>query len=307
MRSKHTEDGCPRHCARTRGALLAWMLVLGGCGDTGAGGTRESGHGSAQVGGTVVSTVNGYPISIADVRSFAERSGLSPREALERLQAEQLLMAEAEQRGISSPAIDLVAARARTQALLDAEAQEIQLSDAELRSAYDRDARFKRGERRASVHVLAILGKKPTPEQEKAARAVAVEAIASIGTLSPEAIVERYKGQRNGIELRVERLPPVEREGQFVEEFAAALFSRNDPGVIAEPVRTRFGWHAIRLLEITPAQTVPFEQVAGELRKELVTQRRSARATALITELRQRHGASIEDEALQKLSAVGNE
>jgi hypothetical protein len=281
--------------------------MLSACGDRGAGDVRASERGRAEVGGTIVSTVNGHPISVADVRTFAEQAGLSPRESLERLQAELLLMGEAEERGVASPAIDRVAARARAQALLDAEAEAVRVSDAELRSAYERDPRFHRGEQRSSVHVLAKLSEKATPAQEQAARALLADARAAMGTLSPEAIVERYRGTRDGIELHAERLPPVERNGPFVKEFLQALFSRNDPGVIAEPVRTRFGLHAVRLLEITPARAIPFDEAAPTLRAEILLERRRAHTEALLTALRQKHGAKLDAEALEKLAAVSNE
>jgi peptidyl-prolyl cis-trans isomerase SurA len=51
--------------------------------------------------------------------------------------------------------------------------------------------------------------------------------------------------------------------GRFVPEFENAAFSLNKPGDISEPVRTRFGYHLIKL--IGKRERLPYEEMRGEL------------------------------------------
>lgn len=55
------------------------------------------------------------------------------------------------------------------------------------------------------------------------------------------------------------------RPGQYVPEFEAAAMALSTPGDISEPVKTKFGYHVIRLVEARPARSRPFDEVKGEL------------------------------------------
>ena len=85
-----------------------WCIagVLAGaaaCGNGGSGGAVSGKHsqGHAEVGGQVISTVHGFPITVADVQGLVDASDLTPPEALRRLQEERLLIAAAEERGFA--------------------------------------------------------------------------------------------------------------------------------------------------------------------------------------------------------------
>lgn len=295
--------------ARFFGLLLCAACALFGCGDDGAG--RFGGkaqRGDAKVGGAVVSTVNGHPITLSDVEALMRASGsgeqLTAREALERLQAEQLLMAEAERRGIAGGAIDQVAERARVQALLDAEAAANVATEAELRAAYENDLRFHVPEMRKSIHVLARANEQATDEQVKAAFAVAQKAVADLRTLTPAEILARYTGKIDGVTVKSEELPPVHRGSAFVKEYLTGLFSIPEVGVVPEPVRTRFGWHAIRVTEISPPEETSYEDALKTLRSELTTKKQTDAMKALLLDLRHAHPVTIVPDANDKLSLV---
>lgn len=285
-------------------ASVGLCLSAVGCGGgtgAGPGGPRR---GSSEIGGSVVSTVNGHPIYVAEVEEVARATGLSPEEALRRLQTEQLLMAEAERRGVAGPAIEQVADRARVQALLEAEAAANEASESELREAYEKDPRFHVPERRASTHVLAKLDAKASPEQEQAARAIAERAIADLEKLDLPELQQRYAGEIDGIKVKVESLPAVDREDNLVKEYMEALYSLSSPGVVPEPVRTRFGWHAIHLTQILPPHETPFEVAVKTLRPEVSNRKKAAAVTSLLTDLRRTYAVTVMDGVNDKLSVV---
>jgi parvulin-like peptidyl-prolyl isomerase len=275
------------------------------CGDDGEGRSRGTAqHGSSKIGGAVVSTVDGHAISIADVQAVMRASSLSAREALDRLQAEQLLMAEAERRGTSSEAIDQVEVRAAVQALLDREAASRLASDSELRAAYERDARFHVPETRTTVHVLARVGDKASEKEAQAAYGVAKKAVGDLRTQDLSAVEARYSGSIDGIAVKTEHLPPVDRNAAFVREYLDGVFSIPAPGVVPEPVRTSFGWHAIRVLEITAARETPFEEAAAVLRGEVSTKKQTEGVNSLLLDLRHATPVELAADLDDKLSLV---
>lgn len=285
--------------------VVCACAVASSCGDDGAGGGRgRAERGDSKVGGDVVSTVNGHPILIADVQALMKVSSLDAREALERLQAEQLLMAEAERRGIAGAEIDRVAERARVQALLDMEAAAHVATDAELREAYAKDVRFHMPEQRVSMHVLARANSKASEAEAAAARAVAAKAVEDLRTMDVAAIQARYTGTIDGVAVKTELLPAAHRDFGFVKEYLAALFSIPGVGVVPEPVRTKFGWHAVRVMEIVAPRDAPYEQAEKVLRIEVTNKKRQEAVSALLMDLRHANPVKLVPDVDDKLSSV---
>ena len=67
------------------------------------------------------------------------------------------------------------------------------------------------------------------------------------------------------------------RQGQMVPAFDKAVFTMQ-PGEIRGPVRTRFGLHLIKLIEIKPARTRPLAEVRDQIKKELLKEQGQAEA-----------------------------
>jgi hypothetical protein len=289
-----------------RAFAVTWIAFGLGCGDgTGLPGeVGEAQRGSSKVGGAVVSTVDGHPIHVADVEEVARASSLSPHEALERLQAELLLMSEAERRGVSGAEIEAVAVRARVQALLEAEAAASAAPESDVREAYEKDARFHKPERRVSVHVLARVASTAKPQEVEAARAIAAAAIPEVGRSSIDELRRRYASTIGSVGVKAEALPAFDRKAPLAPEYSAAMFSLSAPGVVPEPVRTSFGWHAIRVTEIIPAEETPYEKAAPVLREELSVPRQRAAIQELLKDLRRAHPVQVMKDVDDKLTVV---
>jgi len=297
----------------TRVGSGVWALALVsalGCGDAGGGGSQRAGAGpGTAVGGTVVSTVDGHAIQLAAVADVARDTGLSGREALRRLQAEQLLMQEAARRGEfeGQPEVQDVARRAAVQALLDAEAASVQVPEDDVREAYAAQrARFETKEQRRVLHLYASVREGVSADVDARARAYVASVLPELrATTDPAAFAQAYSGRVvDGIKIAAELLPPLAREGRVVAPFEDAMFSLPVPGVVPEPVRTMYGWHAIRVLEITPASAVPYETAAATLRKELETERRKKHVEELMVTLRKRYHVVIAPNAQALLTQL---
>lgn len=292
-----------------RAALLIVVVASGACGKAAPRAMSGlPGGGSARVGGTVISTVDGAPITIDEVRSLVAGSGLAPAEALRRLQGERLLMAEAERRGLRSvPEVRHVARQALVQAVLDEEAARVEVSEAALREAYEATPeRFHAPERRASVHVLAPVR---TPDEDAAARAFIEGVCRELEAApNPEASWARYQSQAEpgvrAVQAVAERLPAVDREGPFVREYLDGLFSLAAPGVVPRPVRTRYGWHAIVVTKIERARDDTFEMARDVLRRERLEADRRKHVADWVAGLEREIGVERSAEAEARIAGL---
>jgi peptidyl-prolyl cis-trans isomerase C len=104
--------------------------------------------------------------------------------------------------------------------------------------------------------------------------------------------------------VAAEKIPPIAADSAFVKPYLEALFSLRAPGVVAQPVRTIYGWHAVRVTEVLAAETVPYEKAEQSLREELLLSRRQERVQRLIERLRADYGVQIPDNVGQTLARV---
>jgi len=97
-----------------------------------------------------------------------------------------------------------------------------------------------------------------------------------------EAILKKARGGANFAQLAKKysegpsakqggELGPFTRDG-MVKPFADKAFSMK-PGQISDPVRTRFGWHIIKVEKVNKATTQPLDQVKDKIRAKLAQQR----------------------------------
>jgi peptidyl-prolyl cis-trans isomerase C len=71
--------------------------------------------------------------------------------------------------------------------------------------------------------------------------------------------------------------------GRMAPEFDKAAFALKNPGEVSDAVKTKFGWHIIRLEERRPAGQQPFEKVRDSIVEDLAT-RESRNRRTLATE-----------------------
>ena len=177
------------------------------------------------------------------------------------------------------------------QALLAREVEPEQPSAQALESAYvAQRARFEQTEQRRATHVLAELRPDAGVREEQAARAFIMQAIGQLRNAGdPKPILQALGAESSSaFRVLVQDLPLARADGGFVPEFERALFSQPEPGVVPEPVRTQFGYHAILVTQILPARTTPRAEALEVLRGELAVHLHEQRVKALFVELRSR-------------------
>jgi peptidyl-prolyl cis-trans isomerase C len=234
-----------------------------------------------------VAIVNGAPISVGDIEAFVRRSGQTPRKALALLEAERLLIEEAYKRGFDAdPEVVQVGKQAAVQALLIERVEgQTRVTDADLEAAYQRElSRFQQPERRLSVHVLAKLNRDADAKTQQAAEQLAREAIAAFRKEGDsEQLLARFRGRASTpLGVITERLPPMGRDDAIEAPYKEALFSLDKPGVVEKPIRTSYGWHAIYLTEIRPAQKRTLAEVGDLLKPQVQQAKRTVQVKALI-------------------------
>lgn len=67
------------------------------------------------------------------------------------------------------------------------------------------------------------------------------------------------------------------KRSAMIKPFADAAFSMS-PGDVSEPVRTRFGWHVIKVEKINPATTQSLEEATPKIRKQIIEERARQKA-----------------------------
>ena len=72
---------------------------------------------------------------------------------------------------------------------------------------------------------------------------------------------------------------------QFQPEYTKAAFALQKDQ-ISEPVKTRYGWHLIKLVERRDSKTIPFEKVEGRLAKQMKNQKIQKELKTYVKELR---------------------
>ena len=132
------------------------------------------------------------------------------------------------------------------------------ITEQALRARYQQDFAGKPGEEEVRAHHILVAG------EDEAKRIIAelkggadFEALAKQHSTDPSA---KEGGGDLGFFKRADMLP----------EFADAAWALKPGEVSQAPVKTRFGWHVIKLDERRQAAPPPFEQVRDELRQTMI-------------------------------------
>lgn len=152
--------------------------------------------------------------------------------------------------------------REATVAVLTADilGREVEVSDADIEAAYEqRRGSFETPERRTLEQVLV--------QDEATARRIFEEWAGD-----PEMDFAAISARAEAAGGQATRLDSVERSGLPLPELAEAAFAAA-PSSVAEPVRTPFGWHVLRVAGVELGRSRPLEAVRGELREALAQER----------------------------------
>jgi parvulin-like peptidyl-prolyl isomerase len=135
-------------------------------------------------------------------------------------------------------------------------------------------------------HILIAVPPNATPDQQKAAEKKAKAAIAransgeDFGKLAAELSEEPGAAQRGG---DLGYFP----KDKMVPEFANAAFAQKVGTVSATPVKTKFGYHVIKVTDKKPAGIATFDQAKAQILQFLQAQKRRQIFQGVMQELRQ--------------------
>jgi peptidyl-prolyl cis-trans isomerase D len=146
------------------------------------------------------------------------------------------------------------------------------VTDAEVEKYYTEHAQEFATPRQVKVaHVLARIGETGGSAAEDKARAKIADVIRrakageDFGRLAKE-LSDDPGSAKSGGELGFVA------KGQLVLDFEAAMFSLNKGEISPEPVRSPFGFHAIKVLDINEGGKKPLSEVAAQIRERLQTE-----------------------------------
>ncbi len=145
---------------------------------------------------------------------------------------------------------------------------QVQVAEEELRAYYEENIdRYKERKQVKARHVLFRLAEDASKEEEQKVRERALE------------VLEQARGGSDFAELaRNHSEGPSKDEGgdlgyfssgEMVKPFEEAAFDMK-PGEISDPVRTRFGFHIIKVEDIREPRTIPLDEVRDEIRENLM-------------------------------------
>ncbi len=233
-----------------------------------------------------------------------QADGVDARTALEALIDEQLLVEEALRRGLKlDPAEQRAVERRMVRAMLrdiEAELGPESVREQEVRRDFERHAeKLRTPEKRRSWHILV---KDPSDAGKKRAAAI-LEEIRRAD--EPETIFERYAQQEGDepFEVEAEQLPAMTKRASIARAYKDALFAADSIGPLPRPVQTSHGWHAIYLVQITPAEEPTIDEVEEQIRDRLSQQKRFERVVAIVDNLRAQGLVTYDDDGVERLLA----
>lgn len=143
----------------------------------------------------------------------------------------------------------------------------VKIDETSIRGFYDQNpARFTTPEQVEASHILIRVNENADEQAvakaredalsvyEKAVKAEDFSELAKTYSQGPSATSGGYLGRFD--------------KASMVKPFADAAFAMK-PGDISQPVRTRFGWHIIKVTDRTPETVTPFETARVTIQKEL--------------------------------------
>lgn len=160
------------------------------------------------------------------------------------------------------------------------------VSDADVEKYYtEHAAEFERPAQARAAHVLVRVPEAGGSEGEDRARAKVAEAIKRAKGGEDFGKLAREISEDPGSKARGGDLGMV-KKGDLEPQFEQALFALKPGEISPEPVRTPFGFHAIKVTEVQPGGKTPLKEVAGQIRDRLSAEAADRAAKARAEEVR---------------------
>lgn len=146
---------------------------------------------------------------------------------------------------------------------------QVEVSEEDLRAEYRADREQYAGQQeRDAAHILLEVDSEAGPEAEEQALEAARELHARLQEGADFAELAREHSQDPGSAEQGGRLGTISR-GSMVESFEEVLFALEEEGAVSEPVRTPYGYHLIKLLDIHSSESRSFEDARDEIEQEV--------------------------------------
>ena len=159
-------------------------------------------------------------------------------------------------------------------------------SDADVEKYYsEHGAEYEKPAQVRASHVLVRVPETGGSEAEDKAKAKVADVIRrakageDFAKLAKE-ISEDPGSKENGGDLGLVR------KGEMVPQFEQAVFAMKKGEISAEPVRTPFGFHAIKVIDVQPGGKAPLKEVAPQIRDRLASETADRAAKAKADEVR---------------------
>lgn len=301
---------------RAAASSLLLLASIGGCGTR----TEPAPQARSALPSGVVARVGSELVSGSSVAGIAQSQGLGLQEALSRAVSAAIFAASGREQlapGVVSSLERAAAARALlerlgAEALAAGPPQDTEISEL----IKERWAELERPDGARTTHAVVI---NQDPAREAAAKVVAH---ALRGALAPASSSEDFirlakEVPAQGFEIKAEALPAITADGRAFErrdqaflevpmtfdlDFARAALALREAGELSGVVKTRFGFHVLRLEERIAASARPRAELLEKLGTEVHTRRASRARLALLEKLRGSSSIQL-DRAVDELTS----
>jgi peptidyl-prolyl cis-trans isomerase SurA len=168
----------------------------------------------------------------------------------------------------------------------------VKMSEKDLRTAYDQWARLEQAD--PEIHARHILVKvDPNASAEQVAKALAkAKALAAEARKPGVDFAELARTKSDGPSAPEGGDLGTFRRGVMVPEFDKVAFALPEGGV-SDPVRTRFGWHVIKVEKRLAVPVKSFEEMKDQLQEKLVREQLEKYTDQYVKELRQQAAVEV--------------
>lgn len=155
---------------------------------------------------------------------------------------------------------------------------------------------FQKPERVRAAHILI----KTEERSDEEARALAEDILAQLKDGADFKLLAAKYSEDASAATNLGSLGTFGR-GKMVPEFEKAAFELREPGELAGPVKSQFGYHVIKLEEYLPASQASFEEVKDEIVANLKQEIPNTIRQNKLMEIRSSEDIEVDQELLQRV------